>query len=96
MHAHNSVRHQVVDLDQRRYQAEPLTVIAALEAESLKHERVYLDPELERQISDGLREEVAHLKMLRTLRDKIWHIVGAIGIGILIFNLFFNRMGGTG
>lgn len=90
MHAHQALHNHMLDLESRRYQAEPRTIIAALEAETLKHERVYIDADLEREISSGLKKEVAHLQMLSTLRDKIWHIVGAIGIGILIFNMLFN------
>ena len=90
MHAHQALHNHLLDLDSRRYRAAPRTIIAALEAETLKHERVYIDADLAHEIDSYLKKEVAHLRMLRRLRDKIWHVVGAIGIGILIFNMLFN------
>jgi hypothetical protein len=88
MHAHQMLRHCLYDLENRIYKIDALTAVADLESEALKHDCIYLAPELE---SGETREKLENIIEQRCEQrekvDRFWQIVGAVALLILVSNL---------
>jgi hypothetical protein len=88
MHAHQMLRRYLYDLENRIYKIDALTAVADLESEALKHERIYLAPELE---SGETREKLENIIEQRCEQreklDRFWQRVGAIALLMLLANL---------
>jgi hypothetical protein len=89
MHTHEILRRRLIDLDTHLYRVPPERAIAAVESLDLKHRRIYLDSEF----SDESRSAIASLTERLRSRRRAWatlfQTLGYIGIGILLFNMFF-------
>lgn len=87
MHAHESLRRGLVDVEQRLYRADVVQAVAAVEADDLGHQRVWIEPSL---VHDQGRQIAALKKSIlrrRERRDRVWRTVGALGILLLAFKL---------
>jgi hypothetical protein len=89
MHVQNVMHGALVDLENRIYRKSLAEMIACVEADGLEHSRIWIDPELssdELARIDGLtqRRQTARRRI-----DRIWQIVGIIGVVLLlIFSLW--------
>jgi hypothetical protein len=83
MHAHNALRHRLVNTDTRLYRAELPRAIAAVESITLSHRRNYLDPWLD----PGVRETIDTMAAARAAHQqqqvRIWNLVGWIALALL-------------
>lgn len=83
MHAHNALRHRLVNTDTRLYRVELPRAIAAVESITLSHQRNYLDPWLD----PGVRETIDTLAASRAAHQqqqvRIWNLVGWIALALL-------------
>ena len=88
MHAHQMLRHYLYDLENRIYRVDALTAVADIDSEALKHERIYLAPELDREDAREKMDGIIRKRCERREKvDRIWQIVGAIALLILCLNL---------
>jgi hypothetical protein len=89
MHVHEVLKRRLLDPDTRLYRVPVEQAIGAAESVELKHTRIYLDPDL----GDAARASIARFaeRIRRNNRRKarLFEILGYIGIGLLLFNLFF-------
>lgn len=84
MHVHNSLRRSLVDIDEHIYRVDLATAVAAIEADELKHEKVWMDDSLNsaevKSLTDGYR-----LKSRR--QDAVWRFVGMAALVMLLLGL---------
>ena len=85
MNAHNALRWRLIDIDHASYRSTPVEAIAEVDALELRHQRVWLDPELDGEAQ--LEARMATLHQRHQLQDRIWQIVGAMAVGFLLFQL---------
>ena len=89
MHTHEILKRRLLDLDARLYRANLAQGIAAIESLDLRHRQVYLDPDLSTEIRAEVDALAAHNRHRKQLRDRFFKTLGYIGLGLLLFNLFF-------
>lgn len=90
MHTHEILKRRLLDLDSRLYRASLEQAIAALESIDLRHRRIYLDPDLSDESREGIAASTRRLVDLRRRKDLIFRLIGYVGLGLLLFNLFFG------
>lgn len=81
MHAHNAMRHSLVDLEQRLYRADVRDAVAAADSLALPHRRLHLDPALADDPRFAAR--LAQHEARHRRNDEIWNAVGALALVIL-------------
>ena len=93
MHTHQILRRRLIDLDTRLYRVPPERAIAAVESLDLKHRRTYLDSEFSDESRSAIASLTEGLRSQRRAWATIFQTLGYIGIGILLFNMFFLSFG---
>ncbi|MDD3448728.1 MAG: hypothetical protein PHF72_06815 [Gammaproteobacteria bacterium] len=83
MHAHNALRHRLVNADTRLYRVELPRAIAAVESITLPHRRNYLDPWLEPGVRETIDAMTAAHAARQRQRARIWNLVGWIALALL-------------
>lgn len=82
MHAQTALRRQMVDAEAGLYRVDPVTAVAAVDAIDLRHQRLYLAPEIE---SDPrFRAQIAHRQRRHHLANRVWMAVGILAIIVLV------------
>ncbi len=76
MHLHESLRHGLLDVESGRYRADLAFAVAALEADGLRHERVWIDPAAGPEVLSRVARQVDDLKRGQRRRDRLWRCVG--------------------
>lgn len=84
MHVQNELRHSLVDIDEHLYRVDVATAVAAVEAEELRHERVWMDITLD---NEELRSRTDDYVAKHKRQDTIWRWVGMIALGWLLLGL---------
>ena len=84
MHVQNALRHSLVDIDEHLYRVDLATAVAAVEADELRHKRVWIDETLE---SGELRSRTEEYRRKRSRQDAIWRTVGMIALGFLLLGM---------
>lgn len=88
MHAHERLRRRLVDVDSGLYRGDAVTAVAAVEAISLSHRRIYLDPDLARE--PRLAEAIAAHQIRQARIERIWRAVGLAAVLLLILKLLLG------
>jgi hypothetical protein len=89
MHIHEILKRRLVDLDAHLYRASLERAIAAAESIDLRHRRIYLDPEISADSKESIDSFARQMRAQRRSWAVFFQTLGYIGIGILLFNLFF-------
>jgi hypothetical protein len=89
MHTHEILRRRLIDLDTHLYRVPPERAIAAVESLDLKHRRIYLDSEFSDESLSAITSLTERLRSRRRAWATLFQTLGYIGIGILLFNMFF-------
>lgn len=76
--------HEIVDTDQGLFKVELLDAIAKVETSPLSGERIWLDPELERDAGDQLAQRIGAIKQKRLRVDRLWKTVGFVFVALLL------------
>ena len=84
MHAHELLRHELVDLGGRLYRTDLPFAIAAVESLDLSHRQLYVDPELGPDTRALIERTRGRLVGRRQTVDRIWTTVGYIVLGLLL------------
>ena len=84
MHVQNELRHSLVDIDEHLYRVDLATAVAAVEADELRHERVWMDATLD---NEALRTRTDDYRSKHRKQDAIWRWVGMIALGWLLLGL---------
>ena len=88
MHTHELLKRHLLESETHLYRTSPERAIAAVESLDLRHRRVYLDVDFD----DRSRATIASLTEKYVGRRRAWasffQILGYIGIGLLLLNLF--------
>lgn len=89
MHTHDLLRRRLVDIDNHLYQATIEEAIAAIDSVELRHQVTFTDPAL----SDGSRHIIdaseRDIRRRQARRNRFFEVAGYIGLGLLLFNMFF-------
>ena len=88
MHFHNELRRKLVDIDTSLYQISLAEAIATVEAEELRHQRVWIDPALSQSALNQVETITARAQRRHQLHNLIWRTVGVIAIVWLLLNAF--------
>ncbi len=88
MHVHNTLKKQLQDINSRFYAVSLPRAIAAVEAEDLVHERVWIDPALTESELAELEQQTCTLQKRRQWVNRIYLAVGGLGLLLLMFILF--------
>ena len=86
MHFHNALRRKLVDIDASLYRVPLAEAIATIEAEELRHERVWLDPALSASALQQVDAIAAQQRRRHRRNDMIWRAVGVIALLWLLLN----------
>jgi hypothetical protein len=92
MHLHNILHNDLVDLDNHIYRIDLKQAIAAIEADDLKHARVWIDPSLDDTERTRIHEQTARLKLRHKRWNRIWLIVGAIFVIYFFIMTLFSQI----
>jgi hypothetical protein len=90
MHAHNALRRRLIDVDARTYRTSLEESVAAVEGVELPQQRVYLDPQLEPAQTAAIAERTRRQHALHARQDRVWQIVGGLGVGFLVLLMLTN------
>lgn len=82
MHAHTALRHQTLDAEAGLYRVDPTTAVAAIDAIDLRHEPLYLDPDI--AADPRLQQDTAHRRRSHRRVDRIFNGVGVAAVILLI------------
>lgn len=88
MHAHTALRRRLLNVDDGLYRVDPITAVAAVDASTLSHYRVYLNPELE--ADPRLGAAIAEKRSRHRLADRIWRAVGISGLLLLLLRFLLG------
>ena len=84
MHVQNSLRRSLVDIDEHMYRVDLATAVATVEADGLRHEKVWMDDNLNsaevKSLTDGYRSK-------RRRQDAIWRFVGMLALLLFLLGL---------
>lgn len=84
MHVQNMMRAALVDLENRIYRKPLEEMIACVEADALEHSRVWIDPALTAEEQAHIDTMTEQLKSSRRRIDRIWQVVGLLGVLLLL------------
>jgi len=84
MHVQNTLRHALVDINEHIYRVDLATAVAAIEADELKHEKVWMDDSLDSAEVKSLTEDY---QSKHQRQDAAWRLVGMFALGLLILGL---------
>ncbi|MEJ2692332.1 MAG: hypothetical protein P8166_04540 [Candidatus Thiodiazotropha sp.] len=84
MHVQNMMHTALVDLENRIYQKPLEEMIACVEADVLEHSRVWIDPALTPEQQAHIDTMTERLKSSRRRIDRIWQVVGLLGVLLLL------------
>jgi len=84
MHVQNELRHSLVDIDEHIYRVDLATAVAAVEADELRHKRVWMDEKVD---NEALRSRTDDFRIQHRKQDKFWRWVGMIAFGWLLLGL---------
>jgi len=89
MHTHEILKRRLLDPDAHLYRVPLERAIAATESLDLKHRRIYLDPDLSDETCAAIESLAKGFRGQRRAWTVFFQTLGYIGIGLLLFNLFF-------
>ena len=92
MHFHNQLRRHLVDIDSRLYQVDLLEAMATLEALDLRHQRVWIDPSLDKEDLQQLDRRAEKYRRRHRRVDVIWRTVGGIAIVWLVLSALISLL----
>ncbi len=92
MHVHNTLKRKLLDLNTRVYQVELAEAIAAIEAEDLKHTRVWIDPALDTAVLQQIDIFMLANQQHQQRTDRLFKIAGGIGIALLLFTFIVGMI----
>lgn len=84
MHFQNSLRRTLVDIDNHLYRADLATAVAAIEADDLRHEKIWMDDGVD---SEEVRALTESFNAKRQRRDAAWRLVGMVALVLLLLSL---------
>lgn len=90
MHAHNRLCRKLVDIDQHLYKVATGRAIAALDTESLRHERVYLEDALSEEVKADIEQWSGYYTKRHHWANKVITWFGYLFVGYLLFLLVFG------
>jgi len=89
MHTHEILKRRLIDPDAHLYRVSAEWAIAAIESIDLKCRRIYLDGEFSNESKEAIASQAERLRSRRRAWAVFFQTLGYIGVGILLFNLFF-------
>lgn len=87
MHAHELLRRRLEDLDSRLYRCDLFQAVAAVESLGLKHRRVYLDPNLDKDSLERIRILTRERVSSRRRRARFFQMIGYLAALLLLLQI---------
>jgi len=84
MHLQSSLRGSLVDIDEHLYRVDLPQALAAVEADELSHERVWMDDSLDNEALQLVQSLSEEYRSKHRLQDLIWKLVGAVALILLL------------
>ena len=88
MHTHEILKRRLIDVDAHLYRAPLEQAIAAAESLDIKHRRIFLDPDLTDQSIEAITQATERLRARHRAWSSFFQILGYIGVGLLLLNMF--------
>ncbi|MGB5560695.1 MAG: hypothetical protein WBM71_02270 [Sedimenticolaceae bacterium] len=89
MHVHEVLKRRLIDPDTHLYGVPVEHAIAAAESLDLKHTRIYVDTEFGDDAHASIAAFTERFRRNARRKEIFFQTLGYIGIGMLLFNLFF-------
>lgn len=89
MHVHEALKRRLIDPETHLYRVPVERAIAAAESLDLKHTRIYVDTEFGDDAHASIAAFTERFRRNARLKEIFFQTLGYIGIGLLLFNLFF-------
>ena len=93
MHAHQLLRHALLDVDAGLYRTSAAEAIAVLESLDLRRERRFLDPALGNEALIWIEQRIDALEARRRRRDKLVYLIGYLALALVLFNGLIGLFG---
>ncbi len=93
MHTHEILKRRLLDLDTHMYRVALAQAIGAIESLDLNHRRIYLDSDLSAGETRAIQAWTSRFRHRRRRWDRFFEALGYVGLGLLLFNLFFLSLG---
>jgi hypothetical protein len=84
MHVQNAMHADLVDLESRIYRNSLSNMIATIEADSLDHKRIWLDPAIPLEEREQIDSLTLQKQKSKQHIDRIWQIIGALAVLFLL------------
>lgn len=86
MHFHNALSRSLVDIDSGLYRVPLADAIATIEASELRHEQVWLDPDLPAATLQQVQALSKRRRRRQNRSRRIWNGIGVLALLWLLFN----------
>ena len=86
MHFHNALARTLVDIDSGLYRVPLADAIATIEASDLRHERIWLDPDLPADTLQQVKALTGRRHRRQDRSRRIWNGIGLLALLWLLFN----------
>ena len=93
MHTHEILKRRLLDLDTHLYRVPLEQAIGAIESLDLNYRRIYLDGDLSVQTTKAMQAWTSRFRNRHNRWDRLFEALGYVGLGLLLFNLFFLSLG---
>ena len=93
MHTHEILKRRLLDLDTHLYRVPLEQAIGAIESLDINHRRIYLDGDLSAGARRTIQGWTSRYRNRHSRWDRFFEALGYIGLGLLLFNLFFLSLG---
>lgn len=91
MHLQNWLRRALLDIDEHLYQADLATAMAVVDSDDLRHERLWIDPELTEQERLRFQSLSEAYRTRRRRQDAVWLLVGRLALIFLLLGSNSSR-----
>ncbi|MGB5198468.1 MAG: hypothetical protein WBN68_00450 [Sedimenticolaceae bacterium] len=93
MHTHEILKRRLLDLDTHLYRVPLEQAVGAIESLDLNRRRTYLDGDLSVQTTMAIQAWASRYRNRHNRWDRLFEALGYVGLGLLLFNLFFLSLG---
>ncbi len=90
MHVQNSLGSRLTDLETRTYRVDLGEAMATVDADILKHRKIWVDPALDSELLKRIDHLTSRKRDRHQRIERIWQIVGNLAAALLVFQLLLT------
>lgn len=84
MHLHQALHRHLVDINSHSYTVPMAQAVAAVEADDLRHQRIWIAPQLATDSLEWIEADAERRRQRQTWRTRIWQWIGWLAILLLL------------